>query len=149
MIKQLEQIEEFMDAYSIPKIEMGDVRLIPLFEEEFKEYIQAVVTGDRVEVADALQDMMVYLLQMMKGYGFTTEQMIACFDEVHASNMSKSCVCMGDALKSQKILRMQGIDTYIEQSSDAKRYIIRRVEDDKIMKGVDYFKPDLKSIIDV
>ena len=89
-----------------------------LMEEENKEYLEAAVSGDTVEIADALGDMLYILLGTMLEHGMQNH-MERVFGEIHRSNMSK----MGE---------------------DGKP--IRR-EDGKILKGPNYFRPNIKKII--
>jgi predicted HAD superfamily Cof-like phosphohydrolase len=89
-----------------------------LMDEENKEYLQAAINGDTVEVADALGDMLYILLGTMLEHGMQNH-MEKVFGEIQRSNMSK----MGE---------------------DGKP--IRR-EDGKILKGPNYFRPNIKKII--
>ena len=149
MIKQLEQVEEFVETFSIPRAELGNHNLVPLIEEELMEYIEAVAKNDIVEIADAGCDLMVYVLQIMLGYGFSKQQMLDAFDEVCASNMSKSCSSMSIAVQSKNIYLDKGVDCYIEQTPDAEKYVVKRTSDNKVLKGIEYFKPDIKHILGV
>ena len=88
-----------------------------LLKEELDEYYEACVNGDMVEVSDAIVDML-YVL-----YGFVVHHGLSnvideMFDEVHKSNMSK--------LENGKVLRRS---------------------DGKILKGSEFFKPNLKQYI--
>ena len=89
-----------------------------LMEEENREYLEAAINGDTVEVADALGDMLYILLGTMLEHGMHNH-IGRVFTEIHNSNMSK----MGE---------------------DGKP--IRR-EDGKILKGPNYFRPNIKKII--
>jgi predicted HAD superfamily Cof-like phosphohydrolase len=57
-----------------------------LIMEEFNELSQAMVTGDLVQVADALADLLYVVYGTAVSYGIDLEP---CFREVHVSNMSK------------------------------------------------------------
>ena len=88
-----------------------------LLNEELNEYLEACIQGDIVEVADAIVDMQYILSGIIIGHGFQ-----GLFDdlfiEVHESNMSK--------LENGKVLRRK---------------------DGKVLKGKNYFKPDLEKIM--
>lgn len=89
-----------------------------LMREENKEYLDACLTGDKVQIADALGDMLYILIGTMLEHGMHHE-IGPIFTEIHKSNMSK----MGE---------------------DGKP--IRR-EDGKILKGPNYFRPNISKII--
>lgn len=89
-----------------------------LMKEENEEYLEAAKEGDLIEVGDALGDMLYILCGTIIAHGFQ-EKMEAIFDEIQRSNMSKL---------------------------DANGNPIYR-EDGKVMKGPNYFKPDLEKIL--
>ena len=96
MRRQLEQVEAFHREFGC-HLEEGptanldeettDVRA-RLIDEELAEYRQAVSSGDVVQVADALSDLMYVLLGTYLAHGLQRHAE-ALFDEVHRSNMSK------------------------------------------------------------
>lgn len=90
-----------------------------LLEEENNEYLEAALNGDLVEVADALGDILYILCGTMLSHGLQ-DKMLDVFYEIQNSNMSKL-------------------------GSDGKA--IRR-EDGKVMKGPNYFRPNIKKILD-
>ena len=90
-----------------------------LMKEENEEYLTAAKEGDLVEVGDALGDMLYILCGTIIAHGFQNK-IEAIFDEIQRSNMSK--------------LGANGKPIYRE--------------DGKVMKGPNYFKPDLKKILD-
>ena len=87
-------------------------------KEENDEYIEAVENDDIVEVADALGDMLYILCGTIIEHGMT-ELIEEVFDEIHRSNMSK--------------LGEDGNPVYRE--------------DGKVIKGPNFFKPDIAKII--
>ena len=126
MKKQIEHVCTFHDSFGIknnytPTEKVSeDVVLLRhrLMAEENEEYLQACKNGDLVEIADALGDMMYILCGTILSHGLQ-DKIEHVFEEIQKSNMSKL-------------------------GSDGKP-IYR--EDGKIMKGPDYFKPDIKKII--
>jgi predicted HAD superfamily Cof-like phosphohydrolase len=90
-----------------------------LMKEENEEYLDAAKQGDLVEVGDALGDMLYILCGTIISHGFQ-DKMEAIFDEIQRSNMSK--------------LDENGKPIYRE--------------DGKVMKGPNYFKPNIKKILD-
>ena len=78
----------------------------------------------------------------------------ACFTEVHSSNMSKACITKKDAQLSIK----SKVDANTEKSKEyadaiivkvGDLFVIKRKSDMKVLKGNDYFDPDLKKILNV
>ena len=125
MEEVLNKLKEFHLVYGHPiesepttqTNELAELRY-KLGKEELAEYLEANRNDDPVEVADALADQLYILLGTMLAHGMQNV-IVEVFDEVHRSNMSK----LG------------------EDGKPIKR------EDGKILKGPNYFKPDLGKII--
>jgi predicted HAD superfamily Cof-like phosphohydrolase len=88
-------------------------------KEENEEYLEAAAAGDLVEIADALGDMLYILCGTIITHGFQ-DKITAVFNEIQRSNMSK--------------LGADGKPIYRE--------------DGKVLKGPNYFKPNLKKIVE-
>ena len=126
MNKQIKGVEEFHRIYKlgnsekpIGKLENQKENLrFELMKEENDEYLEAAKNGDIVEVADALGDMMYILCGTIIEHGM--QHIIEeVFDEIHRSNLSK--------------LDENGKPIYRE--------------DGKVIKGPNYFPPDIKKIM--
>ena len=89
-----------------------------LMAEENSEYIEAANNGDLVEVADALGDMLYILCGSIIEHGLQ-DKIEDVFNEIQRSNMSK----LGE--DGQPIFR----------------------EDGKVLKGPNYFKPNISKIL--
>ena len=89
-----------------------------LMDEENKEYLDAVKNKDLIEVADALGDMLYILCGTIITHGMQ-DVIDKVFEEIQRSNMSKL-------------------------GSDGKP-IYR--EDGKVLKGPNYFKPDISKVL--
>ena len=98
--------------------ERNDLRY-ELMREENQEYIDACNSNDMVEVADALGDMLYILCGTIVEHGMQ-HKIEQVFNEIQASNMSKL--------------------------DEAGNPIYR--EDGKILKGKNYFKPNIKKILE-
>jgi len=127
MKKQLNHVEKFHDTFGIPNEyapkatvsnDLIDLRF-KLMAEENDEYLEAAKNGDLVEVADALGDMMYILCGTILSHGMQ-HKIEEVFEEIQRSNMSKL-------------------------SEDGKP-IYR--EDGKVLKGPNYFKPNIAKIIE-
>lgn len=111
--------------------------------EELEEYKQACEKQDIVEVLDALCDIAYVSLGngvMLHGL---KNQIWPAYMEVQASNLSKACNTQEEAQKTVEVRSAeQGEPCHYEQV--AGKYIVYRSRDRKVMKSINYFKPDLK-----
>ena len=120
-------VETFHNAFKIENnytpttaLSSNDIELRHrLMAEENEEYLEAAKEGDLVEVADALGDMLYILCGTILKHGMQ-DKIEEVFNEIQRSNMSK--------------LDKDGQPIYRE--------------DGKVMKSDQYFKPDLKSILE-
>lgn len=90
-----------------------------LMDEENKEYLEAAMNNDMVEVADALGDMLYILCGTIIEHGMQ-HKIEEVFNEIQRSNMSK----LGE--DGKPIYR----------------------EDGKVLKGPNYFKPNIAEILE-
>lgn len=122
-----ENVKQFHETFELPINEKltGDIPQevgllrYKLMREENEEYLEAVQNGDLVEIADACGDMLYILCGTLISHGLQ-HKIGEVFREIQRSNMSKA-------------------------GADGKP-IYR--EDGKVLKGPDYFKPDIKSVLD-
>ncbi|WP_281756163.1 nucleoside triphosphate pyrophosphohydrolase family protein [Neptunitalea chrysea] len=127
MKAKIKAVTDFHVAFGLgvrqePTVELGDKLLklrYELMKEENEEYLEAAENGDMVEVADALGDMLYILCGTIIEHGMQYK-IDEVFNEIQKSNMSK--------------LGKDGKPIYRE--------------DGKVMKGPDYFKPNIKKILD-
>ena len=122
----LDQVQEFHETYGLPvesEQTTGNAQTkqlrINLLQEELDELKEALDNDDYVETLDALIDLQYVLDGAFLSFGMQDVKE-AAFNEVHRSNMSK----LGE---------------------DGKP--IRREGDGKVMKGPNYFKPDMAQFI--
>ena len=111
--------------------------------EELEEYREACERGDIVEVLDALCDIAYVSLgngTMLHGL---KDKIWPAYQEVQASNMSKACKTEEEAvLTVSQRSKEQGEACHFEKLEEG-RYIVYRTRDKKVMKNVNYFRPDL------
>lgn len=127
MKDKIEAVKAFHTAFKIgyretPKADLGDAKnqlRFNLMKEENEEYLEAAMSGDLVEVADALGDMLYILCGTLIEHGLQ-HKIEDVFNEIQRSNMSK----LGE--DGQPIYR----------------------EDGKVLKGPNYFKPNIQKILD-
>ena len=119
-------VKEFHKAFKLdyldsPKADLGmdkNKLRFNLMKEENEEYFEAANNNDMVEVADALGDMLYILCGTIIEHGME-HKIDEIFREIQNSNMSK--------------LGADGIPIYRE--------------DGKVLKGPNYFKPDIEGIL--
>lgn len=123
----INHVKTFHESFGInnensPKADVGsntiDLRY-KLMREENEEYWEAAKDGDLVEIADALGDQLYILCGTILAHGMQ-HKIVEVFEEIQKSNMSK--------------LGADGKPIYRE--------------DGKVMKGPNYFKPNIKGILD-
>ena len=111
--------------------------------EELEEYREACERGDIVEVLDALCDIAYVSLgngTMLHGL---KNKIWPAYQEVQASNMSKACKTEKEAILTvSQRSKEQGEACHFEKLAKG-RYIVYRTRDRKVMKNVNYFRPDL------
>ena len=122
----IDAVKEFNKAFKIDYSETQEANLdesiiklrYRLMEEENNEYLEAAKNKDLVEIADALGDKLYILCGTILAHGLQ-DKIIEVFDEIQRSNMSK----LGN--DGNPIYRNDG----------------------KVMKGPNYFKPDLTKFV--
>jgi len=127
MKKYTDAVHQFHTAFKLgiknePTANIGEKRNLlrfNLMKEENEEYFEAANNNDLVEVADALGDMLYILAGTIIEHGMQYK-IEEVFDEIQRSNMSK----LGE--DNKPIYRQDG----------------------KVLKGPNYFKPNIKDILD-
>lgn len=111
--------------------------------EELEEYKHACETGDIVEVLDALCDIAYVSLgngTMLHGL---KDKIWPAYQEVQGSNMSKACSSEEEAQATVETRsKEQGEPCHYEKVGEY--YIVYRTRDRKVMKNINYYRPDLK-----
>lgn len=126
MKNKIEAVKAFHTAFKLGHSETLKANLgveknrlrFNLMKEENEEYLEAANNNDLVEVADALGDMLYILCGTIIEHGMHYK-IEEVFDEIQRSNMSK----LGE--NGEPIYR----------------------EDGKVLKGPNYFKPDIDGIL--
>jgi hypothetical protein len=114
--------------------------------EELEEYKHACETGDIVEVLDALCDIAYVSLgngTMLHGL---KDKLWPAYQEVQASNMSKACVSEEEAQETVRV-RSAEQEEPCHYEKVGEYYIVYRTRDKKVMKNINYFRPDLKQFL--
>ncbi|TBW26513.1 nucleoside triphosphate pyrophosphohydrolase family protein [Gramella sp. KN1008] len=127
MKKRIAAVKEFHSAFGLgikeePVADLGKEKNLlrfNLMKEENEEYLEAANNNDLTEVADALGDMLYILCGTIIEHGMQ-HKIEEVFDAIQSSNMSK----LGE--DGKPIYR----------------------EDGKVLKGPNYFKPDISRILE-
>ncbi len=127
MKKRIEAVKEFHSAFGLgieekPVANLGKAKNLlrfNLMKEENEEYLEAANNNDLTEVADALGDMLYILCGTIIEHGMQ-HKIEEIFDEIQSSNMSK--------------LGANGEPIYRE--------------DGKVLKGPNYFAPDIGKVLE-
>jgi len=127
MDNKLKAVKAFHNAFGLgvkesPIAKLSDQKLklrFDLMAEENEEYLEAAQNDDLVEVADALGDMLYILCGTILEHGMQYK-IEEVFNEIQRSNMSK--------------LGANGKPIYRE--------------DGKVLKGPNYFKPDILKVLE-
>ncbi|MCG2420024.1 nucleoside triphosphate pyrophosphohydrolase family protein [Aequorivita sp. F47161] len=127
MKNKINAVSEFHKAFGLgmkdsPTANLGikkNLLRYELMREENEEYLEAANQNDLVEVADALGDMLYILCGTIIEHGMQ-HKIEEVFNEIQRSNMSK--------------LGADGKPIYRE--------------DGKVLKGPDYFKPNIEQILE-
>jgi len=110
--------------------------------EELEEYREACERGDIVEVLDALCDIAYVSIgngTMLHGL---KDKIWPAYLEVQASNLSKACTSEEEAIETVSVrAKEQGEECHYEKVG--KVFVVYRTRDRKVMKSVNYFRPDL------
>ena len=111
--------------------------------EELEEYKHACETNDIVEVLDALCDIAYVSIgngAMLHGL---KDQLWPAYQEVQASNMSKACISEEEAQETVRVRSAEQKEP-CHYEKVGEYYIVYRTRDKKVMKNINYFRPNLK-----
>ena len=126
MKDKIQAVKEFHKAFKLDYLEQPKANIgleknklrFNLMREENEEYLEATNNNDIIEVADALGDMLYILCGTIIEHGMQ-HKIDEIFNEIQSSNMSK--------------LGADGNPIYRE--------------DGKVLKGPNYFKPDIEGAL--
>ena len=111
--------------------------------EEITEYQEACKNGDIVEILDAICDIAYVTLGNATMLHGLKDKIWPAYKEVQASNMSKSCKTEEEAAQTvTQRAKEQGEECHFEKVGDY--YVVYRTRDRKVMKSINYFRPNLK-----
>ena len=146
----VDEVEEFNSTFkkpnnyepTIPKEKKEWKFVYDFVLEELEEYRSACESGNIVEVLDALCDITYVSLgngTMLHGL---KDKIWPAYQEVQASNLSKSCSTEEEAMETVSVRsKEQNEPCHYEKVEDS--IVVYRTRDRKVMKSINYFKPNL------
>jgi len=132
-----------IDQPAIPDEKRCTLR-VNLLQEELNELKTAIEQNDLVEVADALADIQYVLSGAVHEFGLGS-RFKELFDEVQRSNMSKACSSREEAERTVEHYAAKSQPARIEEVDG--KFLVYRIEDNKVLKSVDYSPAGLKAIV--
>lgn len=149
----LEKVSHFMNMFNqpvlnkptIPNEDRCELR-VSLLQEELNELKIGIQNKDIVEIADALVDLQYVLTGAVHefGLGHIFKEL---FEEVQSSNMSK-LLKYEDIKDTEEFYNSKGVEVYFKQYLDTPVWRCYRSSDNKVLKNINYKKPNLKTIVE-
>jgi hypothetical protein len=144
------EVEIFNDTFGkpnnytpvIPKDEKLINFVIDFIKEETQELEEAIENRDIVEVLDGICDLLYVAIGNATMVFGLKDKLMAAFEEVQASNMSKTCETYEIANQTIQARIPEHGPCYTKQVGDV--WVVYRKSDDKVMKSINYFRPNLK-----
>lgn len=146
----IDEVEEFNEMMgkkwqnrSTPTINKNDADFVTSFiQEELDELKQAIEDKDIVGIFDGLLD----LTYVGLGNGALVfglkDKMLKGYAEVQASNLSKICKTEEEAKQTVEVRSQKYGPCHYEKTGDG--FVVYRSSDNKVMKSINYFSPNLK-----
>lgn len=146
----VDEVEEFNSTFgkpnnyqpTIPRDKKLTDFVVNFIKEETDELAEAVENRDIVEILDAICDLLYVAVGNATMVFGLKDKLLPAYAEVQASNMSKSCASVEEAEETVKVRSEQYGPCHYKRVGD--RYVVYRTEDDKVMKSINYFAPNLE-----
>jgi len=149
-VKFVDEVEVFNKTFGKPNnytpIVPNDKKLtdfvVSFIREETDELEQAIKDKDIVEVLDAICDLLYVAVGNATMVFGLKDKLVPAYAEVQASNMSKSCATVEEATATIEERSKEHGECYFRKVGS--RYVVYRKSDDKVMKSINYFAPNLE-----
>ena len=134
---------------STPTINKKDAEFVINFiQEELDELREAVEQENIQEILDAILDITYVGLGNGAMVFGLKDKIWEAYQEVQASNLSKICTTLEEAEETVKVRsEQQGEPCHYEEVGE--NYVVYRTSDKKVMKSINYFRPDLSKFFNV
>jgi len=149
-VKFVDEVEVFNKTFGKPNnytpTVPNDKKLtdfvVSFIREETDELEQAIKDKDIVEVLDAICDLLYVAVGNATMVFGLKDKLVPAYAEVQASNMSKSCTTVEEAVATINERSKEHGECYFRKVGS--RYVVYRKSDDKVMKSINYFAPNLE-----
>lgn len=148
----IDEVEEFNKVMGkgyqnreTPTINKKDAQfVIDFIQEELDELKEAVEKKDIIGIFDALLDITYVGLGNGAMVFGLKDKIEAGYAEVQGSNMSKICNSLEEAEETVKVRSKEQGEPCHYLSDGNGKYIVYRSSDNKVMKSINYYRPNLK-----
>ena len=132
-----------------PTIDKKDAEFVINFiQEELDELREAVEQENIQEILDAILDITYVGLGNGALVFGLKDKIWEAYQEIQASNLSKICTTLEEAKETVKVRsEEQGEPCHYEEVGS--NYVVYRTSDKKVMKSINYFRPDLSKFFNV
>lgn len=145
----VDEVEVFNNTFGKPNnyspVIPNDKKLtdfvVNFIKEETDELAEAIENKDIVEVLDAICDLLYVAIGNATMVFGVKDKLMDAFAEVQASNMSKTCATVEEAEETIRVRSEEHGPCYYKEVEGV--YIVYRESDDKVMKSINYFRPNL------
>jgi len=145
----IDEVEVFNNTFGKPNnyspVIPNDKKLtdfvVNFIKEETDELAEAIENKDIVEVLDAICDLLYVAIGNATMVFGVKDRLMDAFAEVQASNMSKTCATVEEAEETIRVRSEEHGPCYYKEVEGV--YIVYRESDDKVMKSINYFRPNL------
>ena len=150
LVKFVDEVEVFNKTFgkpnnyepTIPSDKKLTNFVVDFIKEETEELAHAIEEKDIVEVLDAICDLLYVAVGNATMVFGLKDKLVPAYKEVQASNMSKSCATLQEAMDTIEEREKEHGDCYFRKVGS--RYVVYRKRDDKVMKSINYFAPNLE-----
>jgi predicted HAD superfamily Cof-like phosphohydrolase len=144
----LNLVAEFHDMFDLPILETPTIPdkkrcqlRYALLAEELEEFQEALENDNLIEAADALADLQYVLSGAILELGLG-DKFCQLFNEVHRSNMSKTCKSLEEAEATQAYyLQEKNTESILKEKNG--EYLVLRAADKKVLKSINYSSADI------
>jgi predicted HAD superfamily Cof-like phosphohydrolase len=140
------KFKDLIEFFSNNKVTSKEYEnLLSYINTHIEKYIEFIENNhfDIEKLENILYDILIDIYILFIYFKLDIEKII---EIIYKSNMSKLCNTEQEAIDSINKYEEQNIEAYYEKISD-NQYIIKRGLDNKVLKGINFFKPDFNEII--
>ncbi len=138
--------KEWLEEANPKQVEVETIQ--KWINEEIEEFKEALWNNDKQEMIDAIVDANIFLANLPYFYDLDIEKIEEMITQVNLSNWSKFCKTEEEAIETKNAYSRgthpnkigELIDTYISKGKNF--WIVRKTDDNKIMKSINFKEPN-------